>query len=104
MSSPVEKKPSWVEGILSILSCPVNVTEESGKFLLSVDVSSQSSLGLQRTNTTDFLLHQAFELMGAIKKKTQAINCLSCKHNCMCATLDDASDINENMIYHMWGN
>lgn len=42
--------------------------------------------------------------MGAIKEKTQAINWLSCTPNCMCATLGDASDINENMIDHMWDN
>lgn len=49
-------------------------------------------------------LTQLFGIMGAIKEKTQAINCSSCEPNCMCAALGDSSDINENMIDHMWGN
>lgn len=42
--------------------------------------------------------------MEAIKEKTQAIKCSSCEPNCMRGPLRDASDINENMIDHMWGN
>lgn len=55
-------------------------------------------------DSTDILLSQPLGLMGAIKEKTQAIKCSSCEPNCMCGTLGDDSDTNENMIDHMWGN
>lgn len=56
------------------------------------------------THTTHILLRQPLGLMGAIKEKTQAINSSSWEPNCRCAALGHASDINENMMDHMWSN